>query len=354
MHPARIVHYFMIAALVTGLSGCFEIQTKTTVNTDGTLQREVVMKGDSAEVYRGHAMFPIDSTWTVVRRKTGDTAWTSTATKVFADGAALSEALKGEEGKTLRIRVASAKRFLWFTTEFSYSETLLCINQFNAVPISKYFTAQELEFCFRQNIEPHKQHFRSPEDSLANEKIERLMPEWDSRNKFETYFSLFLDGVKSLGNSGLTTAQALDAKESLYVQSAQSLQMGSARVDTLPRIFEAVLGSSLVLKAIAANPAGFESFARRVKFEKKVLETPYNQANLVMPGLVTATNADSIAGNNLSWSSFLPKSQLGDYTMWANSRVINWWAVVTTGAVVILLAGMLLVRVTRRRRGKGV
>jgi glucose dehydrogenase len=35
--------------------------------------------------------------------------------------------------------------------------------------------------------------------------------------------------------------------------------------------------------------------------------------------------------------------------MWARSRVINWWAVVSTGAVVILLAVILVVGTLRRK-----
>ena len=68
-----------------------------------------------------------------------------------------------------------------------------------------------------------------------------------------------------------------------------------------------------------------------------------------MPGLITETNTRSIEGNTLTWKEFVGACYVIDYTMWARSRVINWWAVILTGGVVILLTGILLVGIVRRR-----
>lgn len=338
-------------ALVTVLfTGCLEIETTTTVNTDGTFQREVMLKGDSAEVSSGCMFFQTDSTWIVTRRKGKDTSWVSTITKVFPDQAALAEALKGEKGKTLEVRVGLEKRFYWFTTQYTYSETLLCYRQINAVPLANYLKPAEVDSWMKYERDAKGPEAGVPEDSIANERFEKAGMEWDARNKFEAFFAIFTVGVERLGSPALTPAMVIAAKESLFARSEQGLQMAASKIDTLTRVFEDVLKTPLVRKAFEANQEGVREYERKAKFQEELLGTPYVQASIVMPGLVTSTNAEGIEGNRLSWKGFMPKSYVGDFTMTATSRVINWWAVVLTGVVIVALTGFLVAGMLRKRR----
>ena len=51
------------------------------------------------------------------------------------------------------MRVESEKRFKWFTTEFSYRETILCYNQFHAVPLADYISQTELVGWIHHEVE---------------------------------------------------------------------------------------------------------------------------------------------------------------------------------------------------------
>lgn len=350
MNFMRISIRFSSVIFAALLSGCLEIETTTTVNTDGTFQREIALKGDSTEVSRGCMLFQTDSSWTVVRRKGKDTSWVSTITKSFPDQMTFAEALKGDEGKSLAIRVGFEKRFLWFTTEYVYAETLLCYNQIDAVPISKYLTPAEIDLWMRHEKGEMDQRFASKEDSLAFERIEKIGPEWDSRNKFEAFFSVFLGGVEKLNSPALTPAAVTAMKESLFIRCEPSLQLSSGKVDTLAEIVEAVLKTPLVRLAFEANAEDLQLYERKVKSQEELLGTPYGQASIIMPGLITSTNAESIEGNILSWKGFMPKCYIADFAMWAHSRVVNWWAVVLTGVVVVGLTLLLVVGVVGRRK----
>lgn len=351
MNRTPLTGRILAAAIITLFSGCLEIKTTTTVNTNGTIQRDIVLKGDSADVLKEFPIFPVDSSWTVSRIKTNDSTWVSTTSRLFRDGAALSQALEGVEGKTFRVRVRSEQHSYWFMTEFAYSETLRCYNQFDAVPLSGYFTPAELKLWLEDESVVEGAHKRSIEDSLTKVKFEKIAVAWDSRNKFETYFSLFVNAVVKLNNPALTPGQVLARKETLYAYCAGLLEPASTKTEMLPEMFEKALCSPLVASAIASDPEGFAGFAARARFQDELIKVPYFQTQLSLPGTVTSSNASSTEDTRLVWGDFLLKTYFADYGMWARSRVINWWAVAGAGSVVLLGVGLLLFRAYKRRSG---
>jgi hypothetical protein len=336
----------VFSPLLVFMSGCLEIETTSTVNTDGSIQRVVQLNGDSTEVLKPQEMFPTDSTWTFARRHIKDSSWTSTASKVFTDGAALEKALNADKQLSLHVRIQSTKRFLWFTTEYTYRETILSFNQFHAVPLEKYISPSELEGWLHYEIE--KAPYPSVEDSLRLKKSSQRAEEWDSRNKFESYYGILEEGASKLTDSGALRQRLSMAKETLYTRCAKPIN--DSRLDTLPLIFQNTLKDPRVSGLFIAQSDSLREFEARLVFQQNMLATPYKSANVVMPGLIVETNAPSIEGNKLTWKEFLGACYAVDYPMWARSRVINWWAVVLTGAVIVVLAGLLIVGTVRRRR----
>jgi hypothetical protein len=341
----------LLLSLTTLFSGCLEIETTTKVNADGSFVREIEFSDeDTTKTVDLSRLFLTDATWTSVRHKVKDTSWATTMTKAFPNKEALAEALKGAPGHSLEVHVGFEKRFLWFTTEYAYSETLLCYNQIKAVPLTQYLTPAEVDFWLEHDKRDEKNPFRSTEDSLAFERIEKIGPEWDSRNKFEEFFSLFLEGVKRLNHPGLPVERVVASKDSLYAHCGSIMGTSFENVDTLRVEFQKVLATPIVNAVFDANSNGSREFERKVKFTFDLMSEPYARATIFMPGLITATNARSVEGNRLEWTDFMAKGYVADFTMWAESRVINWWAVLLTGGCVIVLATLLVIGAMRRRR----
>jgi hypothetical protein len=352
MRPVRRLVGTFMTSLAMLFCGCLEIETTTTVNTDGSFVRVIEFSGeDTTKAVDLSRLFQTDATWTSVRHKVKDTSWATTLTKEFPNKQALAEALKGKPGHSLEIRVGFEKRFLWFTTEYAYSETLLCYNQIRAVPLTRYLKPAEVDFWLEHEKRDEKNAFRSTEDSLAFERIEKIGPEWDSRNKFEEFFALFLEGVKDLNSPDLSVSKVTSAKDSLYAHCGPILGSSLGGIDTLQLEFQRVLSSPLVGKVFDTSSDKFRKFERKAKFAFDLMAEPYARATIIMPGLITATNAKSIEGNRLEWKDFMPKGYVADFTMWAESRVINWWAVILTGGAVIVVLALLIMGAVRRRRG---
>jgi hypothetical protein len=346
MNTSHGMRNILAAACIVALSGCLEIDTTTTVHPDGSLRRVVRTKGDSAEVCRRKQIFATDSTWNIVRHKT-DSTWESIATRDYPDAFTFDmDANKGGE-RSLRVRVSLEKQFAWFTTSFEYRETILCYNQFHAVPITDLIPQNDVDLWLRHEVDGAP--FASIEDSLKGQVQSGRGEEWDRRNKFKAYHTLFLEGARSLNDRALSTVLVPASEETLFVRTLKHMNAGS--LDSLPAIYQAVLKSPSVQKVFDLQHAAFTAFEEKLAFQEEMLSAGYTHASIEMPGLITGTNARSIEGNRLTWKEFMGACYVTDYTMWARSRVINWWAVILTGAVVLFLAAIPLVWLVRRRTG---
>jgi hypothetical protein len=67
-----------------------------------------------------------------------------------------------------------------------------------------------------------------------------------------------------------------------------------------------------------------------------------------MPGLITGTNSEMLKGNQVSWDVHIEAFFVSDLVMYAESRVINYWAFILTGAVVLALLVLLVAKAVRR------
>jgi hypothetical protein len=71
-----------------------------------------------------------------------------------------------------------------------------------------------------------------------------------------------------------------------------------------------------------------------------------------MPWDVVRTNADSIYDKRLQWNPPSIKFLLNDYSMYAESRKINLWAVLVSVAIVVVSASLLWRRIKKNRESK--
>jgi hypothetical protein len=351
MPRANVVSRFTLC-FVTALllNGCLDITSTSKVNSDGSIVRTILFTGDSAEVYAGKFPVQLDSLWTknITRSKEKDKNYILTASRTFRDVDEMNKVLGGTFGRTLQYRFSLDKSFDWFFTVYRYKETTLPYAQYTSVPITDYLSLQELSLYTQDTLGDFEKHFPITRgDSLAMESLTPRVQEWEWRNRFEPIFSEFLNGVRILNHSSLTPGTVESAKESLYKKSEHALDKG--KIDTLRMIFKAVLKTPLVDKAWDANIQGIEEVKRRLTFEN--LTNSHNYfTNVIMPGLIIGSNAKKIEGNTASWQDYKEFAHRFEYTMWVESRQVNWWAVIIALVVVISLMTLLVLSVLRRRK----
>ncbi len=337
---------------VLSFSGCLDITSTSQVNSNGSIVRTITFTGDSTEVYEGKYPVELDSSWTksMARSQGKDKTFTMTASRTFQNVEDLNRVLKGTFGKTLQYRFELDKSFRWFFTVYTYRETNIPFDQFTALPPTDFVSSAELDWLTKMMLPGDTtKELTTRGDSLSFESITRRIQEGEWRNRFEAVFNAFLDGVSTLNNPLLTPTMVRPLKDSLYRRSAKSID--KKNIDTVRIIFASVLKNPLVEKAWEANASGFDEIKRRIEFEHRTNSHKY-VTSVVMPGIITGSNSRKIEGNMATWQDFKDYAHLVEYTMWVESRQVNWWAVILASIVVVtLMAGLVLSVLRKRSRG---
>ena len=340
MNNNRTYVYAICLLGLTLFPACLEVNTTSQVNTDGTILRTITFDDDSASIYRGKFAVPLDSLWQRTIQKIEEKKFRLTATRLFRDVDEMNIALRGTFGKTLQFHFEYEKNFQWFFTVYRFKETNLKYNQFESIPLTDYVSQYEIDRQREHEIE--KKPFASKGDSLSLMAAGERFGEWAKRNLFEAIFNAFLNGVRKVDDPRLSVQAVEEHKDTLFQRSEKSL----VNIDTLRIIFRNALNNRLVDKAWNAGSAEFKDIDNKVNSDFGGSYT----TSIVMPGLVTGSNAPTIEGNKATWRDFEDFAKYLGYTMWIESKQVNWWAVILTGAVVVLLAVLLAVSALRRRR----
>lgn len=342
----------LIAGIVglLSLGGCLDVTTTSTVNSDGSVVRTMTFSGDSSEVYDEKFPVVLDAAWSksVERLKGQDKRFKLTASRSFRSAEEMNDVLKGTFGKTLQYKFELEKSFQWFFTVYRYRETTLPYEQFTSIPMTEFLSHDEIRWTTNRLLDKGDSSDVAVTrgDSLAYESIAPRLKEYEWRNLFEPLFTAFLEGVRSLNNPSLAPAMLEPFKDSLYRSSKKALDKGN--IDTLRIIFARVLRNPLVERAWHASEPGFAEIDRRMEFEHRTSSHTY-VTTVVMPGLITGSNAPKIEGNTATWRDFKEHAHTIGVTMQVESRQVNWWAVVVAFVVVAALAALLIASLLRRR-----
>jgi hypothetical protein len=350
MRRIRVSSNLILCFLATVLlSGCLDITSTSKVNSDGSIVRTIAFTGDSTDVYAGKFPLRLDSSWSknITKSKEKDRNYTLTASRTFRDVEEMNKVLGGTFSWTLQYRFEFEKSFQWFFAIYRYRETNLPFAQYESIPLTEFLSKAEIDMLVQDTLGDPTKQLMSRGDSLAMESLIPRVQEWDWRNKFEPIFTAFLDGVKMLNNPSLTASMVEPLKDSLYRKSASTIDKG--KIDSLRIVFRSVLRNPLVDKAWQTNTPAIAEVKRRFEFEHQTNSHKYF-TNVVMPGLITGSNANKIEGNVATWQDFRERVHHMEYTMWVESRQVNWWAVIVALVVVVLLMTVLILSVLGRRR----
>jgi hypothetical protein len=271
------------------------------------------------------------------------------ATREFRSYEEANRALAGVPLKKIGISLTLDKRFRWFTTIYRYEETWKRIYTFDRVPLSNYLSKWDLEM-FRSGM-GKKDSARTQGDKRAMEAAAERGAEWGRRNSFEEYFSRVVDGVKMVNDPSLPVDSLLHAKERIFLRVSRLLDSRKWMTgDSMQMGFEAELKNPAIRRAFDANASSLTEFKDILKFVEEA-DSPQYKVNAVVPGLITDTNAGTVEGNKVRWENFKDGAlYFGNYTMWVESRVVNWWIIVGTGLVVFAIGFMMVLGLVRNRQ----
>lgn len=330
------------------LEGCLDITTTTRLHLDGSLTRSVFLEGDLSDIQLGSRLLAIDSTWAKVTDTTASGNQRVTATREFKSSEEATRALSGIPTKKIGIALNVEKRFRWFTTTYRYEETWRKLNPFDRVPMSNYLSKREIEMFLA--AKSGKDSTDTPGDQLAKKAAEERANEWTRRNAFEEYFNRILDGAKAVNDPSLPVDTIRAAKDRIYKRISELMDSDKMKNDdSVCQVFAAELANPNIKRAFQASAGALAQIKETMEF---LLESgrPRYSVSAVVPGLITSTNAQTIEGNKVSWRDFGETFvYFADYTMWVESTVANWWAIVGTGVVIVGIGVVMVIGLVRRK-----
>jgi hypothetical protein len=238
--------------------------------------------------------------------------------------------LNNKNDTLFHIEAKFEKRFRWFYSYLKYSDTYKAIDRFKLL---------------------HQENFLTPEDYAF---MKRLPAEGDSISKAD---ELFLEDLTSRINDVLVPRAVFEEHFALFPEMIKKYQLEDRWIDTLMQHKESVY--SLLLKHDDKGddalllildslqiPFPYPQVADDYKIGRKPIEARLefmSYANngkyfhtIKLPGEIINTNADSLSGNCAVWKPSVFKFLANDYTMYAETRKLNGWAVIVS--VLVLLA----------------
>lgn len=343
MTTNRVPFVYVICLIVlTFFPSCLDVETTSQVNSDGSVLRTITFEDDSASIYRGMFPVPIDSSWQKTIQRLDDKKFRLTTSKLFHDVNEMNAALKGAFGKTFQFQFEFEKHFQWFFTVYRFKEINLKYNQFETIPLTEFVSQDEIDNEREHEVE--NKPFATKGDSLALKAAESRFQEWTVRNLFEPIYAAFLEGARKINDPRLDPVVIERHKDTLYMCSEKSLEKGN--IDTLRIIFARVLKNSLVDKVWRSNTKAFKEIGDKLNADFAGTYV----TNIIMPGLITGSNAPAIEGNKATWRDFKDYAKYVGYTMWIESRQVNWWAVILTGTIILALLILMTFSMLRRNR----
>ncbi|HSO78142.1 MAG TPA: hypothetical protein VLQ76_06200 [Bacteroidales bacterium] len=310
-----------------------ETTVTNTVNSDGSILRRVEMSNTENKFLKQQLRVPVDSTWafndSISVSEKGDTTWYRTAGKRFINADAINQAYLSDSGANRGVARTAffERRFRWFTTTYYFSET--CGKSLlHALPAEKFLSPEEIGFMNmprKVKIEllngADSSEYRTLSDTL-DEKSEI----WFARSVISEWIEIAGALCEASGKDSLTTEMLRSHEDDFFKQLGENAEFGAG--------CDSVLGAGI-----------YEAFQTELDSARKVTEEKFDLSfsfseytmQVVMPSEIISTNGYRDADGRVSWPVSGELFLNTDYIMYAQSRTINYWAIIITLLLAVVL-----------------
>ena len=356
-------------------NSCLEYQFTTRIFPDGSCERIMSVRGDSSDLMHGIIPVPHDTSWKIkIVPVSGDQKkFELTATAHFPNVETLNKYFykSVDSMPTVSIKSELKKKFRWFYTYLDYKETYMAFTPYRKVPISKFLSDNEVKILFAGDekiiYQPNEDIVRLRKDTLEKillthadslklekkkEDIEKRYNEWLGISIFEYMYDILAERADKLGSKNVNKTILMASKDSVLaefdrlrksslLEENQTNKNEIITPDIILDVAKKYFPVDELRKSAPLDSIAYEEIDHRYDKMQAITANTYGN-KLLMPGIITSTNARSMNGNILSWEIEPGEFFFYDYIMNAESRMMNKWAFWVSGIVVLLLFGGLL------------
>lgn len=337
---------FAAVTLLAMVTGCLEYETTTTVRPDGSFVRSLTVRGDSLALHTWDFKVPADSSWKVVElSKVDDKKWTLRAERPFGSVDEWAAWSDGIDRRVLRCSVSVEKQFRVFTTTYRFTETIKAYNPFTLVPVTDFISQAELEMFLR--FEVLKEGYPNRGDSLALEDAGDRFEEWEVRTRVASTFQALRKHLPA--DAGLSPDRLAELEERMaddFLKDGKDDSFSPEGVYTWARKTR----ERALMRAAEAASEDLASIKRDIDFIQSVGGDAY-MSRVALPGEITVTNGKPEGTSAAVWDDYIAYAYVRDFTMVAESSVVNVWAIVLMLGVIVGLPILVWVAWMVRKKG---
>lgn len=244
-------------------------------------------------------------------------------------------------GVRLRSEAKLDKRFRWFYTEYTFTETFYCVGDTFKLPATDYADKAEISYWFTG--QPNLVEGMSGAE--ASEKLSDMEPKitrWLNDNLFKTGFEFIVENYDSIANPPVSRERFIELRDSLanYLMS-QADDILELQTDKALRNF--FHSDAYAMFFDDDTPCGA---ALNKQFQNTMnifwFNVPYI---LSMPGTVIDAGNGTLQADGTVLYPFTGERLIPqDYTITATSRKLNVWPCVLSVLIILLAIGSFLYR----------
>ncbi len=238
-------------------------------------------------------------------------------------------------GVRLRSKAKLDKRFRWFYTEYTFTETFYCVGDTFKLPVSNYADKAEISYWFtgQPNL------IEGMSGAEASQKLSDMEPKitkWLNDNLFKTGFDFIVNHYDSIANPPVSRERFIELHDSLanYLSEGTDDIMAVIPEEALCDFFHSDAYAMFFDEDTPCGQALNKEFQNSLNIFW--FNVPYT---LSMPGTIIDAGNGILQPDGTVFYPFTGERLIPqDYTITATSRKVNIWACIVSVLILILFA----------------
>ena len=336
MQTSRISILAAIAALM--ITSCKQqVQMVTEINRDGTCTRQISTKDEE------WCTLPYDRWEEIAPQDTSDHATRIIRRSFSSVGEMAADPVLYAYDKQIKSDASFTKRFKWFYTDYTFTETFLSWEDNIDIPISDYLSKDEA--CFMWTGYPNLTDGMTGIEMVEYlDKLQEKLDHWEYTVLLNCDMKLIANHYQDIANPPVSRSEFLSLRDTLVhfgrenwydeFEGEQDLFRDYFKSDAYDIFYKSTTEYSQKYKAEGDS-------LLRSTVAIAFIKAPYS---LKMPGHVTDAGRGTVTDGVINYrfeGGFLLS---GDYTITATSRTANIWAFILSFIIILIACLSLLYR----------
>lgn len=234
----------------------------------------------------------------------------------------------------MNVKYHLEKKFRWFYTYYTYTETYPKINTNFKTPIDSFMTKEEANYWFAGEPNIYK-GMNGIEIREAIGSLEEKYDHWFAKNLWDNAFDVLLANYDLMRNPPVAPDSLAKCKEVIFDSKVK---------DDKDFDMEKVLNGYFKTKAFSIYWETKDSPLKKHEkdFEEQAFVALFGKAfnyRLCMPGRITPKENLVLNGDTLTFKLTAYRMIYSDYVIQGESRKTNTWAFIVSGLILVLAVG---------------